>query len=122
MKKIFYKPIFLVLLTVVVFLIIAVLNKRTKKPQYLAVNLNNMRIKLESIKKDTQQKEQLLEKAQEPLVFERLVRTELLMQKDNEIVIKLDNLPVPESEIEQQPDSTPFEQWLEVFAQPNLIQ
>lgn len=116
MKKILYHPLVITAVTILVMIIIFSLRHNLKRLSLSQENLRSAQIVYEKQKQETAKQEAMLENMQQPLAKEKLVRNELLKQKEGEVLIKLPDITIERQESEKKQEKTIFEQWLEVLA------
>ncbi len=115
MKKLLFNPIFLVLITFFSVLIIISLNKTSQKAFTAQKNLNKVETEISYLEQELENNKRELYQTKTDLNKEKIIRNELLMKKEGEIIV---NLPLKEeSEIVtlQNEKTTAWEEWKKVL-------
>lgn len=115
MKKLLFNPIFLVLITFFSVLIIISLNKTSQKALTAQKNLNKVETEISYLEQELENNKRELYQTKTDLNKEKIIRNELLMKKEGEIIV---NLPLKEeSEIVtlQNEKTTAWEEWKKVL-------
>ncbi len=118
--RLIFNPLFVIVVTVLVTAGIIGLRQNSKR-----LYLSEMNVKREVQDRDRVKAEVLeltakIEQSNEPLVKDKLIRNELLHQKEGEIVIKLPTVkPIIEEELEEM-EMENWQKWLELIS-PQFI-
>lgn len=120
MKKILYHPFFVVAITIIALIIIFNLKSKLNRLTISQENLKAIQQEVTQVETDLQANQILLEKSQRPIAEEKLTRSELLMQKENELIIKLPDIEEPVETVETATKKTPLAQWKELFFGKNM--
>lgn len=114
-SKIIYHPLGICCITAFVLLIILQNTQRLKRLDIAKQNIKQAEEKVEAVETEFTKIENLLEEAQEPLAQERIVRDSLLMQKNNELVIKLPEINVVFEEDNQEKEVSNWQAWIKLI-------
>ncbi len=115
MKKILYHPATALFIGILTLLILISLRSNLKKIQISKQNLEAVNAQIEQLESQIAKQEQQLELAQEPLTKEKIIRNELLMKKENEVIIQLPKVQLQPKEKKTSAQKTAWQEWQELL-------
>ncbi len=113
-KQLLFSPIVAILLTIVAGLYLFQNHRRLDRLELSKKNIQNTQKAVESLQESIKEVDLKLEQAQQPLAKEKIIRDELLHQKENELVLKLPEIKIEEEEREIKVEQSNWEAWMEV--------
>lgn len=118
MDKVKYKnllghPLLIIIFTCLCLLMVFSLRESSKKALISKESIQKLEKNVESLEKEVNKEEEKLKNSQEPIALEKILRNELLLKKDGEIVLQI---PDREQNIEEKispenKESGPWEEW-----------
>lgn len=113
-SKILSHPITIVLFSLIFVLFFISLRKNATKTKISTQNISTLENEIQSLEKKIDESQKELEIAQSPLSQEKIIRNELLMQKEGEYIVQLPELKKKEVKNEKGKTS-PWEAWRELM-------
>jgi cell division protein FtsB len=115
MKKVLYHPLFVALITLLVIFFIFNLRSKLQRLTLSQENLRTIQKEVNQQEKSVEELKELSEKSQTPLTVEKLTRSELLMQKEDEVVIKLPEIKTEKENLSHSKPETPIQKWFKIL-------
>jgi len=115
LKKIILNPLILLLLSVACFLFVVTQKKDTKKIDQTLENKEKLIQEINSVENEIIDYQKKLSPEYEKKVVETIMRDELLMQKDGEIIIQLPPITVQPTKAPVAPTKSVKNEWLELL-------
>ena len=115
MKKVLYHPLFVALITLLVIFFIFNLRSKLQRLTLSQENLRTIQKEVNQQEKSVKKIRKLSEKSQTSLTIEKLTRSELLMQKEGEVVIKLPEIKTEKENLGHSKPETPIQKWLKIL-------
>lgn len=106
--KIVFHPLFVIIVSVLVVSGIIGLKKNSNRLELSKTNVQRKAQDRDRVKAEVLELDLKIEEANQPLAKDRLIRNQLLQQKEGEVVIKLPNT---NNSKESQTDKTEVENW-----------
>ena len=117
MQKFLAHPLVLVSITCVAVLLFFSLEQSGKKADTSTLAIQTEQEKKEQLAAEVSELTLELTEAESPLYQEKLIRDELLLQKDGEIVLQIPTQKAVNESIEPVIQLTPWQEWQAVFTQ-----
>jgi hypothetical protein len=111
MKKIIFHPFTIIIFTLISTTILISLNKTRSKTTSSVRNTELLEEDIASISREVSQTEQSLAKSNHPLTREKILRNELLMQKEAEYIIQLPDINLAKTNNLEKNQQSPWEEW-----------
>ncbi len=102
-------------LTIIAIIFIISLRQNLQKIEVSQKNVGKLEQQVQKLETEIENKQTRLEKAQQPLAKEKIARDELLLQKDNELVVQLPEIIIKAEEKQAPEEKTSWEKWQEVL-------
>lgn len=115
MKKLFLHPLAVVLITLICFLIFFSLKKTSQKATISNKNIQVLEQEIEQLEQFIISNQNKLYQSEQKFAKEKILRDQLLMQKDGEIIIQL---PIEDLEVEKKDKKlavSPLEEWQKLW-------
>jgi len=115
MNKIILNPLTIIAFTILGVTLLISLRQNINKIDQSQQNMNILEQEIVKLSSEVSQTEQQLEKADDPISKEKILRNELLMQKEGEYIVQI---PEVESRKKQKADhkkTTPWEEWTKLI-------
>lgn len=114
MNKILSNPIIIVIFTAFFILFFLSLKKNEEKIRISTQSINSLQSEVKKIEEEVSDTEDKLYQAQNPLYKEKIIRDQLLMQKEGEYVLQIPSLEKKEVKTEAI-TKTPWQEWMELI-------
>jgi len=115
LQKYLNNPFIIILLSTISIIFIISLKQNLQKIEVSQKNVEKLGQQVQKLETEIENKQTSLEKAQQPLAKEKIARDELLLQKENELVVQLPEIRI-EAEEKQVPEAkTNWEKWKQVL-------
>lgn len=114
MSKFLSNPIILIFFTLIFVIFYMSLQKNEEKIKISTQSINSLETEVLDLKREVEQAEINVLNAQEPLNKEKIIRDQLLMQKDGEIILQIPEIERNEAKIEVY-STSPWEKWMELL-------
>jgi len=111
MKKVLFNPIFIVLITFFSIILITSLNRSKQKAAISKQNLKQVEQEIAILEQKVKQNETKLYQAQTDFTKEKIIRNELLMKKEGEIVVNLPLSKVSVEKVMTEEETTAWQEW-----------
>lgn len=115
MKKLLFNPIFTVLITFFAFLIILSLNKTSNKASIAQNNLSQIEQDISYLEQEVENNKNLLYQTQNDFNKEKIIRNELLMKKEGEIIVNLPLKGLAKNSDSEAKKLTAWQSWMELL-------
>lgn len=113
-KQLLFSPIVAILITIIASLYLLQNHRRLDRLELSRKNIQSTEQTVQSLQESIGEVDLELEQAQQPLAKEKIIRDELLHQKENELVLKLPEIKIEEQEQELVLEQSNWEAWMEV--------
>lgn len=110
MNKILSNPVIIIVFSIFCLLAFASLRKNAAKTKVSSQNIAVLEKDIASLEEKIKKSQESLDAAQQPLSREKILRNELLMQKEGEYLVQLPNLEQKVKNIAETPIS-PWQEW-----------
>ncbi len=114
LNKILFNPITAILLSLIAGYFLIKNHQQLNRVELSRKNIQLTEKEVASLKDSVESLDEELNKASNPLAKEKIVRDELLQQKENEFVLKLPDIIESEIKTEETKEKSNFEAWLEI--------
>lgn len=114
LKKILFNPIAAILLSLIAGYFLIKNHQQLNRVELSRKNIQLTEKEVSFLKDSVQNLDEELNKANNPLAKEKIIRDELLQQKENEFVLKLPDIVKNEIKTEEAKEKSNLEAWLEL--------
>jgi len=115
MRLLLSHPIMILLVIVLVIVFFISLNQSEQRAASSNEEIVELEQEVAQIENSVDELEQQLEVAGHPITKEKVIRDELLLQKEGEYVFQLPEIEIEEKPVEVAETPTPWQQWKEVL-------
>lgn len=115
MKKLLFHPLTVVLATFVCLLLWLSLDKTAKKTQISNQNIQSLEFEIKQLEQEIASNKNELYQLEQDFAKEKIVRDQLLRQKDGEIIVQLPIEKQSTAPKNSQQTNTPWQEWLQLF-------
>ncbi len=115
LEKIALSPIFVIIFTLLAGYFLLQNNRKLKRVELSRNNIHLTEKEVSSLQESIENLDLELNQANNSLAKEKIIRDELLQQKENELVLKLPDLVESDTKIEETEEKSNFEKWLELL-------
>ena len=116
MKKLLFHPISAIILTIVSLSVISSLRSHHQSLQSQQQLLLARKQEISQLETQLQQQQQQIEQASYAITKERMIRDELLMQKEGELIVQIPNFEPSNVEITPTPTKIPMVEWQQLLS------
>lgn len=115
LEKIALSPIFVIIFTLLAGYFLLQNNRKLKRVELSRNNIHLTEKEVSSLQESIENLDLELNQANNSLAKEKIIRDELLQQKENELVLKLPDLVESDTKIEETEEKSNFEKWFELL-------
>lgn len=113
-EKIVFSPVAAILLTIIAGYFLLLNNRQLNRIELSRNNIHLTEKEVSSLQKSIEGLDLELNQANNPLAKEKIVRDELLQQKENELVLKLPDIVKNETKTKEAIEKNNLKKWLEL--------
>ena len=116
-KNLFNHPLLIGIFTCLCLLAVFSLRESSKKALVSKESIEKLEKSVETLEKEVELENKKLKTSQEPIALEKIMRNELLLKKDGEIVLQIpDEEQVQAEKIDLEKEkSGPWEEWIKLL-------
>jgi len=115
MNKLFNHPLIILLFTILTSLFILSLRRTAQKSQTATENVTLLENQIDQLSDQIESEQQTIKYAASDLAKEKILRNELLLQKQGEIVLQIPDDETLTIEAEAAEQKTPWQEWKELL-------